>query len=44
MDAVQRARLIDSTNHLLNGVYAGTVDSKKIKNEKFNWMREIHEE
>lgn len=44
MDAVQRARLIDSTNHLLNGVYAGTIDSKKIKNDKFNWMREIREE
>lgn len=44
MDAVQRSRLIDSTNHLLNGVYAGTVDGKKIKNEKFNWMREIHDE
>lgn len=44
MDAVQRSRLIDSTNHLLNGVYAGTVDSKKIKNEKFNWMREVHDE
>jgi len=44
MDAVQRARLIDSTNHLLNGVYAGTIDSKKIKNDKFNWMREINAE
>ena len=44
MDAVQRARLIDNTNHLLNGVYAGTIDSKKIKNEKFNWMREIRED
>lgn len=44
MDAVQRARLIDSTNHLLNGVYAGTVDVKKIRNEKFNWMREIKED
>lgn len=44
MDAVQRARLIDSTNHLLNGVYAGTVDAKKIRNEKFNWMREIKED
>ena len=44
MDAVQRARLIDSTNHLLNGVYAGTVDSKKIQSKKFDWMREIHEE
>lgn len=44
MDAVGRARIIDSTTHLLNGVYAGTVDSKKIKNEKFDWTREIKEE
>ena len=44
MDAVQRTRLIDSTNHLLNGVYAGTIDGKKIRNEKFNWMREIKED
>lgn len=40
-DAVRRSRIIDSTNHLLNGVYAGTIDSKGIQNEKFNWMREI---
>lgn len=44
MDAVQRVRLIDSTNHLLNGIYAGTIDGKKIRNEKFNWMREVHDE
>ena len=44
MDAVQRSTVIDSTNHLLNGIYAGTVDSKKIRNEKLNWMREIREE
>lgn len=44
MDAVQRARLIDSTNHLLNGIYAGTIDTKKINKEKFNWMREIHDD
>jgi hypothetical protein len=44
MDSVQRVRLIDSTNHLLNGVYAGTVDSKKIQSKKFDWMREIHDE
>lgn len=43
MDAVNRSRTIDTTNHLLNGIYAGTVDSKKIKNEKMDWMREIKE-
>lgn len=42
MDAVQRVRLIDSTTHLLEGIYAGTVDSTKIRNEKLDWMREIH--
>lgn len=44
MDAVQRARLMDSTSHLLNGIYAGTIDAKKIKNSKLNWMREISED
>lgn len=44
MDAVQRARLIDGTNHLLNGIYAGTIDAKKIRNEKMDWMREIRED
>ena len=41
MDAVQRSRLIDSTNHLLNGIYAGTIDAKKINSDKYNWMREF---
>ena len=44
MDAVQRCKLIDSTNHLVSGIYAGTVDPKKIKNEKLNWMREVRED
>ena len=44
MDAVNRAKIIDSTTHLLNGVYAGTVDAKKIKSNKFDWTREIKEE
>lgn len=43
MDAVQRVRLIDSTNHLLNGLYAGTVDGKKIRSEKYDWTREIRD-
>lgn len=44
MDAVQRCRLINTTDHLISGIYAGTVDPKKIKNEKLNWMREIRDE
>lgn len=44
MDAVNRARLINSTDHLLSGIYAGTVDGKKIKTAKLDWMREISDE
>lgn len=43
MDALQRCRLFESVNHLLNGIYAGTVDAKKIKNEKLDWTREVRE-
>lgn len=43
MDALQRCRMFESINHLLNGIYAGTVDSKKIKNEKLDWTREVRE-
>ena len=41
MDAVCRARIIDSTTHLMNGIYSGNVDAKKISSQKMNWMREI---
>lgn len=44
MDAVHRSRMFESTSHLLNGVYFGNVDTSKIKDEKFNWMREMHDE
>ena len=40
MDAVCRARIIDSTTHLLNGIYTGNIDVKKISSSKMNWMRE----
>lgn len=44
MDAVSRAKIIDSTTHLLNGIYAGTVDASKIKSDKMSWMREVNNE
>lgn len=43
MDAVCRARIIDSTTHLMNGIYSGNVDVKKISSQKMNWMREVDE-
>lgn len=42
-EVVSRTQIINEADHLLSGVYAGTVDLKKVKNgnEKLNWMREI---
>lgn len=42
MDAVKRTRIIDSTNHLMMGIYTGNIDSKKIQKNKMDWMRELH--
>lgn len=44
MDSVQRVQIIMSTNALMNGVYSGMVDTKKINKEEFNFMREIKRE
>jgi len=40
-DDVNRINAIDNADHLMNAVYAGTVDSKKISKENLNWMREL---
>lgn len=40
-DDVNRLNVIDNANHLVSGIYAGTVDSKKISKENLNWMREL---
>ena len=39
MDSVQRVNLIKSTDNLYRGIYAGTIDSSKIKNKDLDWMR-----
>ena len=40
-DDVARMQLINSADHLLSGVYAGTIDMKKINKAELNWMKEI---
>lgn len=40
-DDVNRLNIIDNADHLINGIYAGTVDSKKISKDSLNWMREL---
>lgn len=40
-DDVNRLNVIDNANHLVSGIYAGTVDSKRISRDALNWMREL---
>ena len=40
-DTVNRLNVIDNADHLISGIYQGTVDSKKISKETLNWMREL---
>lgn len=41
MDDINRLRIIDNAEHLLNGIYAGTIDTTKINKNELNWMKEI---
>ena len=40
-DDVARMQIINNADHLLNGVYAGTIDMKKINKAELNWMKEL---
>lgn len=40
MDSVQRLQIYESTTALLKGAYSGFIDTKGIKPEQFNFMRE----
>lgn len=40
-DDVARMQLINNADHLLSGVYAGTIDMKKINKSELNWMKEL---
>ena len=41
MDDVARLQVIHNADHLLSGVYAGTIDVKKINKAELNWMKEL---
>ena len=38
---VNRLQVINNADHLLSGVYAGTIDMKKINKSELNWMKEL---
>lgn len=41
MDSVRRIQVIMSANALMNGMYSGMIDTKKIDKESLNFMRDI---
>ena len=41
MDAAARVQLIASTDKLISGIYAGTIDGKKIGKSQLDWTRAI---
>jgi hypothetical protein len=41
MNEVARLQVIHNADHLLSGVYAGTIDMKKIDKKSLNWMCEL---
>lgn len=40
-DDVARLQIIHNADHLLSGIYAGTIDMKKIDKKEINWMKEL---
>ena len=42
MDDIARLQVINNSDHLLSGVYAGTVDMSKINKNELNWMKELN--
>ena len=40
-DDVARCQVIHNADHLLSGIYAGTIDMKKINKAELNWMKEL---
>ena len=40
-DDIARMQVINSADHLLSAVYAGTIDMKKINKNELNWMKEL---
>ena len=41
MNDVARLQVIHNADHLLSGVYAGTIDMKRLNKAELNWMKEL---
>ena len=42
MDSVNRIQLIKNYEQTMQGIYAGALDSKKIKSSQLNWLKELN--
>jgi hypothetical protein len=40
-DDLGRIQVVDSANHLLNGMYCGMADLSKVDKKELNWLREL---
>lgn len=41
MDEVERLNVINNADHLLHGMYSGMINTKGIKKDDLNWMKEL---
>ena len=39
-DDLSRLQIVYNSDHLMTGIYSGSIDGKKIKKEELNWLRE----
>lgn len=39
-DDLARLQIVYNSDHLMSGIYSGSVDAKKIRKEELNWLRE----
>ena len=40
-DDLNRLQIVYNSDHLLSGIYSGSIDAKKINKEELNWLREL---
>lgn len=40
-DDIARLQIINNADHLLDSIYHGTIDMKKVQKNELNWMREL---
>lgn len=42
MDSIKRLQIYENTTALIKGMYSGMIDTKNIKNEEINWVKDMY--